>query len=253
MGSLETFSETAKSLSRNPLGIIALFIVLVYGMASYVTTSSTMLPAERAPLIYFLVFFPVLVLGVFGWLVSTRHGHLYAPGDFKNEDNFVAVVASLAAATAARDSGDGQSESGGNAQKFNVSGLVRALRKTRPDANKQTRILWVDDRPESTSYERQAFEGLGYSISLALNTAEALKYADAGEYSVIISDMARKEGTEEGYKLLQQLRDYQIRTPFFIYTGSNVDRVRRSAQAKDAQGITNDPQELFEMVVAAAK
>jgi hypothetical protein len=28
------FGETAKSLARNPLGIVALFIVLVYGFAS---------------------------------------------------------------------------------------------------------------------------------------------------------------------------------------------------------------------------
>ena len=35
--SLKTFGDTANTLSRNPLGIIALFIVLVYGFASLVT------------------------------------------------------------------------------------------------------------------------------------------------------------------------------------------------------------------------
>lgn len=32
----KSFGETAKSLARNPPGIIALFIVLVYGFASLV-------------------------------------------------------------------------------------------------------------------------------------------------------------------------------------------------------------------------
>lgn len=63
---MKTFGDTAKSLARNPLGIIALFIVLVYGFASLVTASAgSFTSAERLPLIYFLVGFPVLVLVVF--------------------------------------------------------------------------------------------------------------------------------------------------------------------------------------------
>ena len=61
----KSFGETAKSLARNPLGIIALFIVLVYGFASLVAVfAGSFTPMERIPLIYFLVIFPVLVLGV---------------------------------------------------------------------------------------------------------------------------------------------------------------------------------------------
>ena len=50
-------------LARNSLGIIALFIVLVYGFASLVTAfAGSFTAAERLPLIYFLILFPVLVL-----------------------------------------------------------------------------------------------------------------------------------------------------------------------------------------------
>jgi hypothetical protein len=105
---LKSFGETAKSLARNPLGIIALFIVLVYGFASLVTAfAGSFTSAKRVPLIYFLVAFPVLVLGVFAWLVSKHSGKLFAPSDFKDEENYVkmqmAVVASLTAATAKGD------------------------------------------------------------------------------------------------------------------------------------------------------
>lgn len=85
---MKAFGETAKALSRNPLGIIALFIVLVYGFASLVTAfAGSFTAAERLPLIYFLVSFPILVLGVFGWLVSKHSAKLFAPSDFKCTDS----------------------------------------------------------------------------------------------------------------------------------------------------------------------
>jgi len=86
----KSFGETAKSLARNPLGIIALFIVMVYGFASLVTAfAGSFTAAERLPLIYFLICFPILVLCVFAWLVSKHSGKLFAPSDFRNEDNYV--------------------------------------------------------------------------------------------------------------------------------------------------------------------
>ncbi len=89
-GDLTTFGDTAKVLAKNPLGIIALFIVLVYGFAALVTAFSASLSgSERLPLIWFLVLFPVLVLAVFSWLVSRHGGKLYAPSDYRDEENYV--------------------------------------------------------------------------------------------------------------------------------------------------------------------
>ena len=52
---VEEFGQVAKGLARNPLGIIALFIVLVYGFACSVTVfTGSLAQGERAPLIYFL-------------------------------------------------------------------------------------------------------------------------------------------------------------------------------------------------------
>jgi hypothetical protein len=86
----KNFGETAKGLARNPLGIIALFIVLVHGFASLVTAfAGSFSSAERLPLIYFLIGFPILVLAVFTWLVAKHSGKLFSPADFKNEDNYI--------------------------------------------------------------------------------------------------------------------------------------------------------------------
>src|SRR5437588_11486769 len=82
--------SNAPKLARNPLGIIALFIVLVDGIAGFVlgVSSRSLQPNEKLPLIYFLVFFPVVVLGVFYRLVAKHHEKFYAPGDFPDKEGF---------------------------------------------------------------------------------------------------------------------------------------------------------------------
>jgi hypothetical protein len=80
---MNRFGETARGLAQNPLGIIALFIVLVYGFASLVVGIGANLdPTSTIVLVWFMVLFPVLVLGVFAWLVSRHHWKLYSPRDY---------------------------------------------------------------------------------------------------------------------------------------------------------------------------
>ena len=95
--SIGEFGKAAQKLSRNPLGIIALFIVLVYGIAALVLglSSNNLQPNERLPLIYFLVFFPVIVLIAFYRLVSNHHMKLYAPIDFQDKEGFFRALTPL--------------------------------------------------------------------------------------------------------------------------------------------------------------
>jgi len=92
MRTVAEFGRTAKSLSQNPLGIIALFIVLVYLFAALlVGFSDKLTPADRTPIVWFLVGFPPVVLFVFAWLVSGHHEKLYAPKDFQSDDGFLSA------------------------------------------------------------------------------------------------------------------------------------------------------------------
>lgn len=88
------FLKGTKDLARNPLGIIALFISLIYGFASLLLNSAaeSLTVPERWPLILFIVFFPVLVLVAFYKLVTKHHGKLYAPGDFKDDKSFLRTL-----------------------------------------------------------------------------------------------------------------------------------------------------------------
>ena len=89
--SVNPFENISANFVRNPLGIIALFIVLVYAMAAFVAASASGLTVfNQTVLILFLVLFPVLVLGVFYRLVTKHAPALYGPADLGAE-NFLAV------------------------------------------------------------------------------------------------------------------------------------------------------------------
>jgi len=246
-GSVQSFGDTAVRLSRNPLGIISLFIVLIYAVAGLVTTASSLAVSERTPLIYFLIIFPVLVLALFGWIVVYRPGHLFAPQDFRNEENYVTLVASLTAASVRNASGITEQ---GMLDVRKITETARSLEPAIKTKSLSTRnaMLWVDDQPENNTFERQAFETLGLSFTLALSTEQALVLLKNKNFSAVISDMGRKEGPHEGYRLLKLLRSQGDQIPFFIYSGSNTAEQKREALNRGASGSTNDPQELIQMV-----
>ncbi|CAE6727237.1 hypothetical protein R69658_01641 [Paraburkholderia aspalathi] len=101
MSELTTFSGAAKGLARNPLGIIALFILLVYGLAALTLgINQSLAIAAQMTLVWFLVVFPFGVLGMFGWLVSKHHEKLYAPADYKSDEGFLVGVQARARRTA---------------------------------------------------------------------------------------------------------------------------------------------------------
>jgi tetratricopeptide (TPR) repeat protein len=86
------FGKLAQRLSRNPLGIIALFIVMIYTMATLLVGLSKLDPGLQKIFVWFLVTFPVLVLIAFYILVTKHSGKLYAPQDFSDEANFLRIL-----------------------------------------------------------------------------------------------------------------------------------------------------------------
>lgn len=160
---------------------------------------------------------------------------------------------SLAAATAKEGAAPPSFEEVGSAVR-SAAGKVLAGFQASETASRgvpddwHNRILWVDDRPENNVYERQAMEAMGLEFTLALSTDEALHVLSTRRFAAIISDMGRKEGAQEGYKLLEALRGRDKTTPFFIYAGSNQPKHRREAILRGAQGSTNIAEDLVEMV-----
>jgi CheY-like chemotaxis protein len=250
---LREFGISAKSLSRNPLGIIALFIVLVYGLACLVViTGESLSVAERIPIVYFIVSFPFVVLGVFTYLVAFRAGQLFAPGDFKREETYLelqkmrlSAVGSLAVAKQTKN----QDRTSALSVRIEdvVQSVESALRLVQ-EGTKNSLVLWVDDNPGNNIYEREALEAVGIRIVLSEETEDALSILSHRSFGAVISDMGRREGPREGYVLLDALRARCDNTPLFFYASSNALEHQQETLEHGGQGCTNDGQELFEMV-----
>ena len=247
-GSVEKFGTIARGSARSPLGIIALFIVLVYGFAALTLSfSGSLRDSEHLFLVLFLVVFPVLVLGVFTWLVIGHSHKLFGPSDFRDEANYMKMVSAAVSLTAAHAKSPEGLESG------SLSRVVRSIQRaglpTIADHDGwRRRVLWVDDRPENNVFERNAFEAFGIEFKLSLNTVDALHQVNAERFAAVISDMGRKEGPREGYALLDRMRELGDSTPVFFYAGSNSPAHKKETEKHGGQGCTNDANELFEMV-----
>jgi hypothetical protein len=95
MDTIGDFIKGSKGLTRNPLGIIALFVSLIYGFACLVlsTSISNLKTAdERLPLIWFIICFPIIILIAFIFIVVKHHEKLYAPSDFRGDDSFIQTI-----------------------------------------------------------------------------------------------------------------------------------------------------------------
>lgn len=246
-----TFASAAQGLAKNPLGIISLFIVLVYGFASLVIAFGSDLSAyERVPLVYFLIIFPFVVLGVFSWLVSSHNGKLFAPSDFRDESNYIKMQMTAVASLSAAAAKDSLSSADSNVDQLVqlVQGATSVRHNNEVDGSQENHVLWVDDRPENNIYERRAFEAVGLRFTLARSTSEAFQKLRDERFAAIISDMGRAEGPREGYVLLDRLRQQGDETPLFFYASSASPEHKNETADHGGQGSTNNPQELFEMV-----
>jgi len=243
--------SAASFLAKSPLGIIALSLVLVYAMAAVVVFGASSLDASsRSPLIWFLVGYPVLVLLVFMWLIARHPNRLYGPRDFRDDGAFLATslgqlesVAYLASARALRA---GKVDSGDDRE---VAGVVEAVVRG-AQVRRRGQVLWVDDHPENTVWERGAFRSIGVDVRLALTTEQGLEALDGGSFGLVISDMAREEGPREGYALLDEMRRRGDRTPLVFYSSSSTPEQVREARRHGGLGSVSDPAELYDLTLA---
>jgi len=247
---MNDFGNTAKGLAKNPLGILALFIVLVYSIsAALVFSKTTLTPHERMPIICFLIAFPVLVLAVFIYLVVKHHEKLFAPSDFRSDEAYMQTLRGVGLLTAANVASGNPDVAPISSEDINniVTGTYSLYSKTR----KKYELLWVDDYPRNNDFLREAFEPLGFTFTEARSTREALEAMRRKKFAAIISDMGRLEGEREGLVLLEDIRNRGDEIPFFIYASHPQMRYREEALKMGAQGCSAIPTEIYQMVTAA--
>ena len=87
-------NKSATRLSRNPLGIITLFILLIYSFATLLLSfqGKGLEFGQKWCFTIFLIAFPVLVLVDFNILVIFHHTKLYGPYDYRSDDAFFNAI-----------------------------------------------------------------------------------------------------------------------------------------------------------------
>jgi ActR/RegA family two-component response regulator len=255
---LESMAASARHLARNPLGIIALFIVLIYGFASLVVGLSDNLSAgERLPMIWFLLAFPVFVLCIFAWLVSRHHAKLYSPADYRHDSAFIeASVEQVEVAAAVRAAAARKLPSNLTTAEFTEETRLAAHRVAKvvtPNAvrsSRSRRILWVDDHHHENSFERDALHALGFQIVLAETTDEALSMAVSNTFDLVVSDMNRRGEPKAGLSLLTKLRANGVDAQYIIYSALSPAQ-QSEAWKRGALGTTNKPDDLVLLALEA--
>lgn len=80
---------------KNPLGVIALFVTFIDGIAGLVISVNFEYlhgSSERLPLIWFIVGFPIIVLIAFLYLVVKHPQNLFGPGDFDSQELYLKAI-----------------------------------------------------------------------------------------------------------------------------------------------------------------
>ena len=229
MSDLPTFATTAKGLARNPLGIIALFIVLIYGFAALTLGFNSRLEAaERVPLVWFLVLFPVAVLILFGWLVSRHHEKLYAPSDYRSDDIF--LKKEITQRHTAELRADGEE-------------LKNRVRETIENLSGESRAKEIADRVATQIEE---------ATTVTVEANDFLRRPDAVFSYPIAAFETLGDLTDEVYfKLAPKVRPYQYGSVWVLKnkeTGEVVKTLRMLAGAPPGQRL-HDPRSLREVGV----
>ncbi|MDZ7363767.1 MAG: hypothetical protein ONB46_24080 [candidate division KSB1 bacterium] len=128
----------------------------------------------------------------------------------------------------------------------------RVIDRVRRNANlfRGSRILWIDDFPESPANERRMLQSLLVDVTMATGTAAAEKLLRAKEkkYDLILSDMKRDGDNEAGLKFLQSYAKQKNRVPVIFYIG-HPDPTK--PVPLNAFGITHRPDELLHLIMDA--
>ena len=240
---IASLAKAAVGLSRGPVGVL-IFLLLYPLCFAPLLLGDFLAPVERLMVLAFMLIMPFVVLGILVWLVVSKSQVLFGGDVFLQ----LQLATLLGAAGAQQAKGGPRPSPEDIARSLDALGPLGELSvKPRPYP---LRLLWVDDSPESTAYERHAFEKLGLECVAVETTADALALLEARSWALVISDMGRREGPREGYVLLNAMRERGDDTPLVFFTAGVRPEHHVETRAHGGQGCTDDSRELFGMVVA---
>ena len=99
-----------------------------------------------------------------------------------------------------------------------------------PTAKNRTVLVIDDDEPFRAAL-RELLEERGLAVRTASDAFDAMRELDQGEFDAIFSDIRMPGG---GFKILEQARQRELRTPLIFITGSTSAEWKAKADAEGA-------------------
>lgn len=97
-------------------------------------------------------------------------------------------------------------------------------------------ILWVDDNPNGNFEERKRLFSFGILCDSYVTNESAVAAFRTGRYELVVSDINRPAGVEDGWALLRALRAVNPKAAVLVYTGRLHAEVERTARRRGAAG-----------------
>ena len=120
--------SAAAAVVRNPLSVIAMFVLLVEAIAT-VTLIQVRAEAQIAvPLVWFIVVFPTLIALLFFGTLWWRHQFLYSPMEYRSDESFLTAMHRLQRVEARQEAADLNPRTADEAQSLQVVDRLQELR-----------------------------------------------------------------------------------------------------------------------------
>ena len=123
-------SATA-AVVRNPLSVIAMFVLLVEAIATItlIEVRETLQIAE--PLVWFVVFFPAAIAFLFFGTIWWRHQFLYSPMEYRSDESFLTAMQRLQRVEARQEAATINPQTADEAQSMQVVDRLLRLQDVR--------------------------------------------------------------------------------------------------------------------------
>ena len=95
--------SAASAVVRNPLSVIALFVLLVEAIATITLVKVVAQQEIAVPLVWFIVIFPALIAVLFFTTLWWRHECLYSPMEYRSDKSFLTAIQRLKRVEALQD------------------------------------------------------------------------------------------------------------------------------------------------------
>lgn len=119
--------SAASAVVRNPLSVIALFVLLVEAIATVTLVNVANVAHIALPLVWFVVGFPTLIALLFFATLWWRHQFLYSPMEYRSDESFLSAMRKLQQIEARQEAADLNPQTADEAQSLSVVDRLLSL------------------------------------------------------------------------------------------------------------------------------